>query len=45
VADDDKEFDGMGPLVDDVALMLMPLLLRLLLALFADDEPRMNQRL
>jgi hypothetical protein len=46
VADDDKEFDvGMGPLDDDVALLLLPLLLRLLLVLFADDETRINKML
>jgi hypothetical protein len=39
VADDDKELDGMGPLDDD-ALTLLPLLLRLLLVLITDDEPK-----
>lgn len=38
MADDDKEFDdGMGPF--DVALMLLPLVLLLLMLLFAEVEP------
>lgn len=37
MADDDKEFDGLD---DDVALMLLPLLLGLLLVLFTVDKPR-----
>lgn len=40
MADDDKELEGMGPLDDD-ALMLLPLLLRLLLiVLITVDEPK-----
>ena len=38
---DDKELEGMGPLDDD-ALMLLPLLFRLLLVLITEDEPKRN---
>lgn len=39
---DDKELEGMGPLDDDDALMLLPLLFRLLLVLITEDEPKRN---